>query len=149
MGLIPQGPVYKGPDPLGLKNLPADGGVDFVADFANSATGTGKNLGFWGKVDRGVDPRNFTQDREKARNNPDLTYEREPNEETTGLSGAAQATGEATGAGAGITVKNLSEGAAKEAVPEITSSPWALGLVALVLVVLLGQLFNFNVGGGD
>lgn len=144
MGLLNDGPLYQGPDPLDLGKSSRAG--DFVADFANSATGTGENLGWWGKIDRSADPRTFTDDPERAREEDGVVYQREPSAETTGLSGFFGGAGGALGAGAGQALTAASESAAPALWRNIRDSPLAIVAVAVLGVIALGPLLEVIAG---
>lgn len=85
---------------------PVNATLDVPADAANATTGTGENLGWFGKIDRALDPRNVDDD-EWA----------EPSGSTSGLSGFFQA-------GTGATTGLANEGGA------LTTRPLA-GLLSL------------------
>jgi hypothetical protein len=67
--------------------------LDFGADFVNSSTGTGENLGWFGVADRQLDYRTLTGEMDA-----DSDEWAEPTDETTGLSGAVRATSGQAGA---------------------------------------------------
>lgn len=112
--------------------------ADVPADFANAATGTGKNLGLAGKIDRGLDPRDISKE-EQAK----------ATEATNGISGFFAAT---TQVGA-HTAGQAAEGAAtglrgSDAVPSwlkpvLGNSSALVAIVAGVAgLLLLGPLLE-------
>jgi hypothetical protein len=67
--------------------------IDVPADFVNASTGTGENLGWFGVVDRALDYRVWTGEMNVY--SPEWAN---PNDQTTGLSGAVAAAGQQAGA---------------------------------------------------
>jgi hypothetical protein len=104
------------------------GAIDVPADAINAATGTGNNLGFFGDVDRALDPRNIDED-----DVPD------PNPSNTGISGFLRGAGGAAGGGA--------EQVAGAAGSAVLRSPALLVPALLAVVFVVGQLLNVSVGG--
>jgi len=86
--LVPAGAL--GGDPFGGLADAGKAVLDVPADAINAATGTGRNLGFFGDVDRALDPRPDP---------PDV----DPTPENTGLSGFLRGAGGAVGSAVGQT----------------------------------------------
>ena len=74
MGLFDNVPVVS--DVEDAAGTAATAALDVPADAVNATTGTGENLGWFGAIDRGLDPRGISEE-EAA----------EPSADTTGLSG--------------------------------------------------------------
>ncbi len=104
--------------------------LDVPADAWNATTGTGEDLGWFGELDRALDPRSWDGEE------PDWA---EPSEETDGISGFfAGATG-ATG--------EIVNEAAEGAMGPLLRNPALLFLVLLVVLYVFGQAFDVQVGG--
>jgi hypothetical protein len=94
--------------------------IDVPADAWNATTGTGENLGWFGEIDRKLDPRSWNGE------DPDWA---EPSEATDGISGfVAGATG-ATG--------EIVDEASKGAGASLKRNPKLLALVVVVVLSLL------------
>lgn len=147
---------YNGPDPLNLggNNNDSDdsdddsggnGGpflghsdpvtalVDIPADAVNASTGTGKNLGFFGKVDRTLDPRASEVGPGKDTFVPPDSEKKETQGLGAGLKAGLGATGATAGKGAATVVSGVVSGL----VPQLLKSPALLALVAGAVLWLL------------
>ena len=105
--------------------------IDIPADAVNAATGTGEDLGWFGAIDRGLDPRGIARTEEEAERLDLEGFQAAPTPENTGLSGFFKGTQGATSAlaeEATSTVAGVGGGAIKGAL----SSPW------VVLLLLAG-----------
>ncbi len=103
--------------------------LDVPADFANSITGTGENLGWFGVVDRRLDPRSWGEGM------PDWA---DPSEATTGISGFfAGAVGSV-----GEVVDEASQGAGRS----LWRNPKLLALVVLAGLLALAPYADLLAG---
>lgn len=94
--------------------------LDVPADAINATTGTGENLGWFGVVDRKLDPRSWDGEE------PDWA---EPSERNDGISGFF--------AGATQVGGHVTDEATRGAAPALFQSPKLLALLALFVLSLL------------
>jgi hypothetical protein len=133
MGLFDDVPVVGGVEDAAGTAVTAT--LDVPADFINSATGTGENLGWFGVADRALDPRAVADD-EWA----------EPTAENSGLSGFFDAGGGALGGLAGQTAGAASDiggGASRGILKGLLENP-----IFAVILVAAGYLYLNTVTGG-
>lgn len=95
--------------------------LDVPADFGNTLTGTGENVGWMGVADRELDPRSWGPGED-----PDWA---EPSDETTGISGFWRGATGATGEVVDETTSGVSAG--------LMNSPKLLALALLAFLALL------------
>lgn len=109
--------------------------IDVPADAVNATTGTGENLGWFGVIDRKLDPRSWDG------NEPDWA---EPNDRNTGISGFFAASTQVAG--------HVTDEAAKGAGPALARNPKLLAVLAVAVLSLLApyvEVLASAFGGND
>lgn len=119
-------------DVAGLNDDPVEAIADVPADAFNAATGTGENLGWFGVVDRKLDPRSWDGEQ------PDWAEPADWNDGISGFfAGATQAGGHVAGE------------AASGAGQSLWRQPKVLALVSLVVLAVLGPYAEMLATAGD
>jgi len=119
--------------------------LDVPADAVNASTGTGENLGWFGEVDRHLDYRSMTGELDP--NDPD-DWADPSNEEAQGLSGTWYAVTGQTAA-AGEDAADAAGDVTAWGFGQLLDNPALMALAALVVVYIVGQLFDVELGGAS